>query len=41
MEIRSVKYVATVTGEGITDEWDVYGTDLGIYGSKLFEIELG
>lgn len=30
MEIKSVKYISTVTGDGITDKWDVYGTDLGI-----------
>ena len=30
MEIKNVKYVSTVTGPGITDQWDVFGTDLGI-----------
>jgi len=28
--IKETRYVQTVTGEGITSQWDVYGTDLGI-----------
>ena len=30
MKIKGIKYVSTVTGPGITDKWDVIGTDLGI-----------
>ena len=30
MKIKGIRYVSTVTGLGITDKWDVIGTDLGI-----------
>lgn len=28
--IESIRYVEDITGVGVTNEWDVYGTDLGI-----------
>ena len=30
MKIKEIRYISTVTGPGVTDKWDVVGTDLGI-----------
>lgn len=29
-KVKELRYVCNITGEGITTDWDVYGTDLGI-----------
>jgi len=29
-KVKELKFVCDITGEGITSDWDVYGTDLGI-----------
>ena len=30
MKLKEIRYISTVTGPGVTDKWDVVGTDLGI-----------